>query len=115
MFDFMKKLAIIITIVFVAYCVFMFGMPQYKYYAFKTDAADIVRFTFKGRDDREKVEKLRKEMFEKAQEVGLPISENHIKVESTETGYWVYIKWQETVDILGQYQKTFEFEVEVSS
>jgi hypothetical protein len=115
MFDFMKKVAVIVTIVFVVYSGVMFGMPYYRYYAFRTDAADIVRFSYKARSEREKMEKLRDEMFEKSQEVGLPISKNHIKVERTETGFWVYIKWQETVDILGQYQKTLHFEVEVSS
>nr|NIT03378.1 hypothetical protein [Candidatus Saccharibacteria bacterium] len=42
MLDFVKKLAVIVSILFVVYCVFMFGMPYYRYYAFKTDAADIV-------------------------------------------------------------------------
>jgi hypothetical protein len=114
MFDFIKKLAIIVSIVFVIYSGVQFGMPYYRYYAFKTDAADIVRFNYVGSESR-RIHDLRQEMFEKSQEVGLPISENDIKVERTETGYWVVVHWQETVDILGQYQKTLEFEVEVSS
>lgn len=110
MFDFMKKLIYITVFVFVVYSGIQFGMPYYRYYAFKTDAADIVRFRY---SDRNAIEDLKSKMLERAQEIGVPISKNHIKAHRTETGYWAEIKWQETVDILGQYQKTLYFKVEV--
>ncbi len=114
MLDFVKKLAVIVSILFVVYCVFMFGMPYYRYYAFKTDAADIVRFQYVG-SERQRMEKLEKELIERGLDVGLPIGVQNVTVKPTETGLWAKIKWKETVDILGQYQKTLEFEVEVSS
>jgi len=70
-----------------------------------------VRFNYRPPDE---LKKLKTKLFERAEEVGLPISENNIEVERTQTGYWAMIQWQETVDILGQYQKTYHFEVEVS-
>jgi hypothetical protein len=115
MFDFMKKLAVIVSIVFVVYSGVMFGMPYYRHYAFRTDAVDIVRFKYSEYSAGKRMHMVKEKLFEKAQEVGLPISKNDIKVERTQTGYWAYVKWQETVDILGQYQKTLKFEVEVSS
>ncbi|MEJ2314002.1 MAG: hypothetical protein P8Y85_04335 [Nitrospirota bacterium] len=110
MFDFIKKLAYIVSVVFIIYAGFRFGMPYYRYYAFKTDAADIVRFDFTVRDAEEEI---RKDLIERAQELGVPIGANQINVYRTEDGYRVDAKWQETVDLLGQYQKTLSFEVEV--
>lgn len=111
MFDFIKKLAYLVTFVFVVYCGFQFGMPYYRYYAFKTDAADIIRYELRGQDE---MGAIKAKMLERAEEIGVPISANHIKMYVTEKGYAAEIKWQETVDILGQYQKTLQFAVEVS-
>jgi hypothetical protein len=111
MFKHIKTLLWVALVVFAVYSGIQFVMPQYRYYAFKTDAADIVRFRYRPPND---LKKLRTKLYEKVEEVGLPVSENHIEVERTERGYWARIKWQETVDILGQYQKTYHFEVEVS-
>lgn len=113
MFDFIKKLVYLVVFVFVIYSGVMFGMPYYRYYAFKTDAADIARFQYKGRTDEEKISQMKAALLEKAEALGVPIGEKHIDVERTETGYLVTIQWQETVDLLGQYQKTLPFEIEV--
>lgn len=110
MFDFIKKLAYIVAFLFVVYSGFQFGMPYYRYYAFKTDAADIIVFGYRGRDADEEI---KKSMYERAQDLGIPISPGHVKVYPTNKGYRAEVKWQETVDILGQYQKTLRFEVEV--
>jgi hypothetical protein len=110
MFDFIKKLAYLATFLFVVYSCFQFGMPYYRYYAFKTDAADIIRFEHRGREAEEDI---RRDLVERAQELGIPISPDGMQVYRTEEGYWAEVKWQETVDILGQYQKTLSFEVEV--
>lgn len=110
MFDFIKKLAYVVAFLFAVYSGFQFGMPYYRYYAFKTDAADIIVFNYRESDA---VDEIRKQLTERAQELGIPISPGHIKVYRTDRGYWAEVKWQETVDILGQYQKTLRFEVEV--
>ena len=112
MFKHIKTLIWVALVVFAVYSGIQFVMPQYRYYAFKTDAEDIIRFRY--RPPNEALKKLRTKLYEKVEEVGLPVSKKQIEVERTERGYWARIKWQETVDILGQYQKTYYFEVEVS-
>ncbi len=109
MFDFIKKFAYVVTFIFVVYTGFQFGMPYYRYYAFRTDVADYVKFKYRNKDD---ISALKSKILEKALDLGIPISANHIKAEHIEGGYWVIVQWQETVDILGQYQKTLHFRVE---
>lgn len=114
MVDFIKKVAVIVVILFIVYTGIMFGMPYYRYYAFKTDAADIVRFQYTG-TEKHQMEKLEAELIERGTKVGVPIGVQNIKIQPTETGFRADIKWKETVNILGQYHKTLAFEVEVSS
>lgn len=111
MFKKIKTLIWLALVVLMVYSGIQFGMPQYRYHAFKTDASDIVRFRYHPPNE---LKKLRTKLLERAEEVGLPVYEENIEVDRTERGYWARIKWEETVDILGQYQKTYHFEVEVS-
>ena len=114
MFDWIKRTVIIAVVFLTIYSGVKFGMLYYRYYAFKTDTADMVHFSLYGSDES-KIKQMRDQIFEKAQSIGVPITANQIYVETTETGFWVNIEWQETVDILGQYQKVLSFEIEVSS
>jgi len=114
MFAWIKTIAILLIVVFAIYVGVQFGMPYYRYYSFKTDAADIVRFKRYEPNDM-KMKHIREDLLEKAQSAGMPISMNDIAIEKTETGFWVDVEWQETVNILNQYKKVLSFEVEVSS
>jgi len=62
-----------------------------------------------GRD----VEKIRAQVFEMAQESNVPIKEQDIEVIKTTRGMRVKTVWSEEVDILGIYQKTFDFKIDV--
>lgn len=89
------------------YSAFMFGLPYYRYYAFRSDAGDVIRF--RARDARE----MQKSLLEKAREYGVPAGEANVEVSSVEGGYWARVKWTEDVDILGLYHRKLRFGFEV--
>lgn len=94
-------------IAFLIYAGLEFGMPYYRYSAFRTDAKELARIS------RGEVEKTRAEVLERAQELKLPLEEKDINVTKTARGIRVQTSWSETVDILGIYQHTFNFTVDV--
>lgn len=89
------------------YAGLQFGMPFYKYSAFKTDAKELARISIG------ELEKTKSQIFGSAQEHNLPIEEKDIQITKTGRGVRVRTSWSETVDILGIYQRTFDFTVDV--
>jgi hypothetical protein len=104
---YIKLIFVIALIVFLGYLGVKFGTPYYNYSAFKSEAKEIARISLGDR------EKTRAQIFEKAVELKLPIEEKDIAV--TQTGKTVRVKtsWSETVDILGVYQKTLDFAIDI--
>ena len=104
----MRKLFWLLILVFLVYTGIKFGMPYYRYVAFKADAKEIARVF----GDLNKEEEIKKMAFERAQELKIPI--NTEDIELTVTGKMVRIRtsWSEVVDILGLYRKTLTFSID---
>jgi hypothetical protein len=104
---YIKLIFVTALIVFLGYLGVKFGTPYYNYSAFKSEAKEIARISLGD------IEKTRAQIFEKAVELKLPIEEKDITV--TQTGKMVRVKtsWSETVDILGVYQKTLGFDIDI--
>ncbi|MDP3261003.1 MAG: hypothetical protein Q8M34_10550 [Thermodesulfovibrionales bacterium] len=105
---FFKFVFVIGLIAFLMYAGFQLGMPFYRYTSFKTDAKEIARVSVSG-----DIERARAQVFERAQELNIPIKEKDIEVVKTTRGMRVKTAWSEEVDILGIYQKTFDFTIDV--
>ncbi|MCG2710109.1 MAG: hypothetical protein L6246_07340 [Thermodesulfovibrionales bacterium] len=105
---FFKFVFVLGLIAFLMYAGFQIGMPFYRYTSFKTDAKEIARVSVSG-----DVERTRAQVFERAQELNIPIKEKDIEVMKTTRGMRVKTSWSETVDILGMYQKTFDFKIDL--
>lgn len=105
---FFKFVFVIGLIAFLMYAGFQLGMPFYRYTSFKTDAKEIARVSVSG-----DIERARAQVFERAQELNIPIKEKDIEVVKTTRGMRVKTAWSEEVDILGIYQKTFDFKLDV--
>ena len=105
MFGYLKATIYILVFVFAGYTGYSFAVPQYKYYSFKTDAADIIKFNIKREED------IKAKLLQRALDLGIGISARDIIVERRDRGFFGRITWSETVDILGQYQKTYHFDV----
>lgn len=105
---FFKFVFVLGLIAFLMYAGFQFGMPFYRYTSLRSDVEQIARISIAG-----DVERTRAQVFERAQELNIPIKEKDIEVMKTTLGMRVKTSWSETVDILGLYQKTFDFKIDL--
>ena len=99
--------ALIIAIVAVTiYVGFQFGVPYYKYSAFKNDVKEIARLGLaEGRT--------KQQVLEAAQGLKIPIEEKDIVVTKKAERVRVETEWTDQVDVMGFYQKTLQFTVRV--
>lgn len=107
MWSSMKAVIYILIFVFAVYCGYLFVVPQYKYYSFKSDASDIVEFNLRKSSD------IKAKLLQRALDLGIKVRRRDIIVERDGKSYNAIIRWSETVDILGLYQKTYHFLVAV--
>lgn len=84
-----------------------FGIPYYKHSAFQSDVKELARISLGD------TEKTRNQIYERAQELKLPLEAKDIVVTKTERAVRVRTSWEETVDLMGLYQKTLTFSVNV--
>ncbi|MCE5195398.1 MAG: hypothetical protein LLF28_08140 [Nitrospiraceae bacterium] len=106
---FLKFLITAGIIAFVIYAGIQLLIPFYNYSAFKTNATEIARVSLGN------LEKTKAEIFESAQEHNIPVTEKEIEIEKTIKGVHVKTEWKSTVDLLGIYQHTYEFKVDVEA
>ncbi|MEW6419831.1 MAG: hypothetical protein AB1480_17240 [Nitrospirota bacterium] len=92
---------------FLVYAGIKFGMPFYRYSAFKSDAKELARISTGD------TEKTKAQIFERAMELKIPLKEEDIVVTKTERRVIVRTSWSEIVDIVGVYQKKLDFSINV--
>lgn len=102
-----KAIFWLVILALLVYSGFQFGIPYYRYTAFKTDAKEIARISLG------EVEKTRAQIFLRAQELNIPIEEKEIMVTSTNKLVRVKVSWSESVNLFGIYQKTLNFTVNI--
>lgn len=102
-----KAIFWLVILALLVYSGFQFGMPYYRYTAFKTDVKEIARISLG------EVEKTRAQIFLRAQELNIPIEEKEIVVTRTDTLVRVKVSWSESVNLFGIYQKTLNFTVNI--
>jgi hypothetical protein len=104
---FVKFVFVVLLLALSIYVGYQFGMPYYRYSAFKTDVKELARISVG------EAEKTKAQIVERAKELNIPIEEKEIMVSKTEKTVRVKTSWTETVDILGYYQKQLHFTVNV--
>jgi len=104
---FIKVAFILAVLALCIYAGFQLGTPYYRYSVFKSDAKEITRV---GLGD---VKRTKTMLFEKAQELKLPLEENDLSVVITNTRVHVKTSWSETVDLFGIYQKELNFSIDI--
>lgn len=102
-----KFLFVIALVVLAIYVGVQFGIPYYNYSAFKSDAKDLAVMNIGN------IEKTKQAVFERAQELKIPIEEKDILVTKEVNLTRVQTVWSETINIFGIYEKTLEFAVDV--
>ena len=105
---YLKLIFVTALIVFLFYLGFKFGMPYYRYSAFKSDVKEMARVSLGD------ARKTKSEVLQRAEELRIPIEESDlaIDVDQKKNTLRVRTSWSETVDVLGLYQKTLDFSVD---
>lgn len=103
-----KALFMIALIVAAMYAGYMFAMPYYKHNTMTSEAKEIARL---GQDKDKTLELI----YEKVQEIGIPVKKENIAVTFDREKRIVTIKmaWTVDVDLMGFYKKTVSFKVDV--
>jgi hypothetical protein len=104
---FIKFFFVTALLAFSIYAGVKFGMPYYRYSAFKSDLTELARISL-GDSERTKMQVL-----EKAEEYHIPISADELTVTKKDKTVRVQTSWSETVDLLGFYQKKLDFDIDV--
>ena len=103
----MTALLVLVILAACVYVGYQFGLPYYRYEAFKSDVKEIARL---GLGD---VEKVRKEVYEVAEDLKIPIEEKDIIVTQKAHAVRVVTEWSVDVDIQGMYHKQLVFKVDI--
>lgn len=105
---FIKFILVMLVLACMVYIGIKLGIPYYKYSAFKSDAIEIARIGVANN-----VNTTHTQIYERAQELKIPLEEEDIEVKKTNTSVRIETAWSETVDFLGIYQHTLDFTVDV--
>lgn len=104
---FVKFVFVMLVLAVLVYSGFQFGMPYYRYSAFKSDVRDLARISV-GDAERTKAQ-----IVERSQELRIPVGAQDITVIKTERTVRVKTSWSETVDLFGLYQKQLKFTLNI--
>jgi hypothetical protein len=103
----MRKIIWLLILSFLVYSGIKFGMPYYRYVAFKSEIKEIARISAGLKEDE-----IKNRMFERAEELRIPIQKDDIELFTTEKMVQIRTSWFEVVDILGLYRKTLIFSID---
>jgi hypothetical protein len=103
----MRKIIWLLILSFLVYSGIKFGMPYYRYVAFKSEVKEMAKISVGLKEDE-----VKNRVFERAQELKIPIEKDDIELSTTEKTLWIRTSWFEVVDILGLYRKTLIFSID---
>ncbi|MBF0343870.1 MAG: hypothetical protein HQL06_06525 [Nitrospirae bacterium] len=95
----------IAVVTFACYVAYLFGMPHYKYDSLKSEVKQIARL---GGTQQKTLEMV----YDKVQELDLPIEKGKIEVKVENKRVSVKTAWSVKVDVLGFYQKDLDFKID---
>lgn len=104
---YVKVIFTIVLLAFAVYAGIQFGMPWYRYSAFKSEAKELARISVGD------IKRTKTMILDKAYELKLPIEEDELIVTRTDKTVIVKTSWSETVDILGMYQREMDFYIDI--
>lgn len=102
-----KPLLIMGIVVLAAYSGLQFGRPYYRHSLFENEAKEIARISSGD------LKKAKEDVYSSALGFKVPVEENDIIVEKRGNKIHIQTSWSQQIDILGLYQKTVDFSVDV--
>ena len=105
---YIKFIFVMLVLACIVYLGIKLGIPYYKYSALNSEAKEIARIGI-----AQTVDRTRTLVYERAQELKIPLEEEDIEVKRTTNSVLIETAWSETVDLLGIYQHTFDFNIDI--
>ena len=106
----MKKFLNLLVVGLALVSAFQFGLPFYHHMVFKSDLKEVSKMNSNQFREGEMMLKVK----EMARDINVPLQDNDI-ILTQDLTYRIEVSWEETVNWLGIYQKTFKFAVDTSS
>lgn len=104
----LKKLIVwILVLSAIAYAAVLFGTPLFHYRAFKSDIEELVEL------GNLRKEEMRAEIQESIDSYGIPITIDMVYFEDLGRSYHIKVSWDETVNFLDLYEKTYMFDIDM--
>lgn len=104
---FIKPIVCLLILAFLIYAGFQFGMPYYRYSAFKDEVKELARVGLGN------TEKVKTDVYEAAKSLKIPVEREDIEVIKRGETLRVKTSWSVNVDILGLYQKEINFNIDI--
>ncbi len=105
----MKKYIFFIALIIVLiYCGYLFAVPQYRYYAAKSDLEELMNISISRPD------LVKQAVMDIVATYELPVNPKEVNITNDRKQYYVKTSWEETVDIFTLYQKTYYFTIDTS-
>lgn len=105
----MKKFFSLLVVGLALFSAYLFGVPFYHYLVFKSDLKEISKMNSNQFREGEMMLKVK----EMARDMSVPLQDKDIILTRDRT-YRIELSWEETVNWLSIYQKTFQFAVDTS-
>ncbi len=106
----MKKFLKLLVVGLALFSAYQFGIPFYHYQVFKSDLKEISKMNSNQFREGEMMLKVK----EMARDFNVQLNDKDIKL-TRDSKYRIEVSWEETVNWLSIYQKTFKFAVDTSS
>jgi|Deesub1362A_J573_1020465.scaffolds.fasta_scaffold00010_284 hypothetical protein len=101
----LKTLFCLAVVGLALYSALQFALPYFRFYTFRSDVRDMMRFELQGPGE------LKALVLQRAAETGVPLQEEDLEVEASPEGYLLWAQWTEEVNLFGQYQRYLDFEI----
>lgn len=104
---FIKPLLCLIILAALIYSGIQFGIPYYRYFAFKNEVKELARVGLGN------PEKIKIDVYEATKALKIPIEKEDIEVTKRGDNIRVKTSWTVHVDLLGLYQRDINFNIDI--
>lgn len=104
---FIKPILCLILLAALIYVGIQFGIPYYRYSAFKDEVKELTRVGLGN------LEKVKTDVYEAAKTLKIPVEKDDIEVTRKGENMRVQTSWIVKVDLLGLYQKEINFNIDI--
>ncbi len=104
---FIKPVLCLLVLAALIYAGFQFGIPYYRYSAFKDEVKELIRVGIGN------TEKIKTDIYESAKSLKIPVEREDIEVTKVGESVRVRTSWSVNVNLLGLYQRDVNFNIDV--